>query len=980
LIHIDCPAIDPARQETHCVAKNLAKSAQMPQQTPKKPPEMRQKAKLLDKNAAKYDGFLYQRLKNAQCGKRYQEFYQFPGDKMKMFDSQAVSWAQSNVAFVQKITKKWMSGASVGALSSLALAGLAVPDAVNAQTTAAGQSKTIDEVVVIGTRRTDRTLTTSASPIDVISATELKTQPSANMIDIVKNIVPSFFVGQNTISDASSFTRAPSLRGLPGDEILVMLNGKRYNRAALVQVYTGGDTGLSFGSQGSDISAIPAIAIKNLQVLRDGATAQYGSDAIAGVLNYGLKDSPSGLEVNVRYGQNFQNGDGASQQYSANLGLPIGTKGFINLSGEYDDDAQTSRGATRPLAVLFAQQNPTLASQLPNYPDPAQIWGSSPSHGYKLLLNAGYDITAKTQVYAFGNYAETHGNESFNFRSAISGSFVDSTGVTHNLGANGAFTNTFYLTPCPTGSATCPAGGFVKDTNTFQFKSLYPAGFTPRFLGVATEEYGTVGLKGEIGSGLTYDLSGSISENSLDLSMTNSLNASYGPQTQTSFKFGQLIQKEQDLNLDLSYPLAVSGLPNPVTISGGAEWRKETYTQTAGDPQSYGVGPYAVAQNLYSLVSPGVYAPAGTTNALSPGASGYGGTSPNAAGTWSQTGYGIYTDIETDLTQALSVGVAGRYENYNTFGDTEVGKFNAIYKFTDAFSLRGTIGTGFHAPSPGQSNDEILTTNFVGGNQVQTGTYPVSSPISKYYGATTLGPEQSTNYGIGFVSKPLKNTTVTVDGYQIDVTNRIGISQNFTVTAADVKAQPALISVGVGGNVNYFTNGFDTSTKGVDIVATHRADIGASALLLTLAYNYNKSSVTKFDPKVISAAQIVDVAHLAPNHRLNLSANWSLGNWTVNGRTNYYGSWRDEVDYPGQKFGAKATVDLDVSYTFMDHYTVTAGAQNIFNTFPDKIAASASNPIYPITGSTADGQIYPRSGGPFGINGGLWYMRFKFDY
>jgi iron complex outermembrane receptor protein len=876
------------------------------------------------------------------------------------------------------MTRKYGSRARAVGLATVASLGvMMISDYAAAQQAPATADQ---ELVIIGTRRNDRTLTTSASPVDVISSSELQSQPTANLLDSLKNIVPSFFVGQNTISDASSFVRAPSLRGLPGDEVLVMLNGKRYNRSALVQVYTGGDTGLGFGSQGSDISAIPAIAIKNLQVLRDGATAQYGSDAIAGVLNYGLRDNRSGVDVEARWGQYQDKSDGESKQIAANAGFALGERGFVNLSAEYNDDQGTSRGATRPIALQFAAANPSLANQLPNYPGPAQIWGTSPSNSYKLLLNSGLEVTPNSKLYFFANYAASSTNESFNYRSPISGTAVDSAGVTHNLGANGSFKNTFYLTPCPAATPTCPVGGFVKDTNTFQFQSIYPAGFTPRFLGRSKEAYGVLGYKGKFSSGLTYDLSGSVSENSLDLSMYKSLNASYGPQSQTSFHFGKLIQKESDVDLDLQYPVAVAGLASPVTLSGGAEYRRETYEQTAGDVQSYGAGPYAVAQNLYSLVAPGVYTAAGSTNAMSPGASGYGGTSPNAAGSWSQTSYAVYVDAEADVTKKLSLGLAGRYENYDTFGGTTVGKINGIYKVTDDFSIRGTVGTGFHAPSPGQSNDEILTTNFVAGNQVQTGTYPVSSPISKYYGATTLKPEKSTNYGLGFIAKPWTAAVLTVDAYDITVKDRIGVSQNFNVSAADVLAQPALAAVGVGGAVNYFTNGFNTETQGVDVVGTQRTHLFGGRLNLTLAYNYNKSRVTAYNPAVISQAQIIDVAHLAPNHRLTFSGNWSYGQWTVNARENYYGKWRDEVDYPGQQFSAKFTTDLDVTYEFTKHYALTFGATNVFNTYPDKIAQSSSNPVYPVTGSTADGQIYPRSGGPFGINGGFYYVRVKATY
>jgi iron complex outermembrane receptor protein len=866
------------------------------------------------------------------------------------------------------------TASSIGALS--------IASSVNAEQAAntSESVSSVDQLVVIGTRRTDRTSTTSASPVDVIGSNELVSQPSANLMDSLKNIVPSFFVTQNTISDASSIVRAPSLRGLPGDEVLVMLNGKRYNRSALVQVYTGGDTGLSFGSQGSDISAIPAIAIKNLEVLRDGATAQYGSDAIAGVLNYGLRDNASGAEVIAQYGQYYKNGDGQSKQIAANLGFGLGGHGFMNLSGEYDNNRGTSRGATRPLAVLFAQANPGLASQLPNYPGPVQLWGSSPSYGYKLLFNSGIDVSDNSKLYLFVNYAWAHIDESFNYRSAFSSSAVDSAGVSHALNRNGAFNNTFYLTSCPAANVTCPANGFVTNGATFLFSSLYPAGFTPRFVGKSEEVFGTAGWKGKTDSGFTYDLSGSLSRNTLDLSMNHSLNASYGPATQTSFHFGELIQKEADANLDISYPMNV-GLASPMTLSGGAEYRRETYTQTAGDPQSYGAGPYAIAQQLYAPTGvPGVFAPAGSTNAQSPGASGYGGTSPAAAGSWTQTSYGIYGDAEADLVENLSVGAAVRYEHYSTFGGTLVGKLNGIYKINDTLSVRGTVGTGFHAPSPGQSNDEILTTNFVAGNQVQTGTYPVDSLISQHFGATTLKPEKSTNFGVGFIAKPMDDTVITVDGYYIKVNSRIGISQNFTVSAADLLAQPALAAVGLGGAVNYFTNGFDTETHGIDVVATHHMDFAGGRLNLTLAYNWNASRVTAFNPAVISNAQIIDVAHLAPNHRVVLSGAWTMDKWTLNARGNYYSSWRDEVDYPGQVFGQKVTADLDVSYAATEHFSVTVGATNLFNTYPDKIAQSASNPIYPLTGSTADGQILPRSGGPFGINGGFWYVRLRAKY
>jgi len=877
----------------------------------------------------------------------------------------------------KKVSPKTMLAAG----SALAALLLAQPALAQTAPSPTEEQTAVDDVVVIGTRRTDRSVADSASPVDVIGAEELNGQPAADMLDVVKNLVPSFYVPQNTISDASTFVRAPALRGLAGDQILVMVNGKRYNRSALVQVVGGGDTALSLGSQGPDISMIPTIGIGNMQILREGATAQYGSDAIAGVINYGLRQNDSGFEIQTRYGQTYA-GDGESYQIAGNAGFSLWGSGFVNISGEYFDDGQTSRGATRPIAAVFAANNPSLANQLPNYPDPVQIWGTSPTNGYKLLLNSAYDLTDSSSLYLTVNVGHREADQSFNYRSPISAptplAIDNGTGVpaTGSPGRNGSF-NTIFLTRCPTGNATCPAGGFVRDSNTFSFTSIYPAGFTPRFQGVVDQAYGTLGTKGVADSGLTYDLSATLAENSLDLAMTQSLNASYGPLSQTSFHFGKLTQREAVLNLDLTYPLEV-GFASPITFSGGAEYRREEYEQGAGDEQSYGVGPYA-SQALYRLVAPGVYVADGAAS-QSPGASGYGGTSPASAKTTSQTNYGVYVGAETDVTEDFTVGIAGRYEDYDTFGGTFVGKINALYHVTDMFSIRGTFGTGFHAPSPGQNNTEILTTTFVAGNQVQIGTYPVTSAIAQYYGAASLSPEESTNYGAGFIFTPIPQLTLTVDAYQIDVNDRIGISQSYTVTAADIVAQPALAAVGVDGAVQYFTNGFDTSTKGIDAVASYRTELLAYPLNLTLAYSYNKSEVTRAVAGTIDAARIVDIENLTAKHRLNLAANYQVAGFTINGRANYYSSWLSEQDYPGQKFGDKVTADFDVSYTFAESYTVTVGANNLFDEYPDKIAPTTANPIYALTGSTADGQIYPRSGGPFGMNGGFWFARLGIKY
>ncbi len=284
-----------------------------------------------------------------------------------------------------------------------------------------------------------------------------------------------------------------------------------------------------------------------------------------------------------------------------------------------------------------------------------------------------------------------------------------------------------------------------------------------------------------------------------------------------------------------------------------------------------------------------------------------------------------------------------------------------------------------------------MTTTFRGGNQVQIANYKVNNPISRFYNSKDLTPEKSTNYGVGFVLQPVDAVTITVDGYIINVRDRIGITRPFSVTQANINALPALSAVGLGGEVTYFTNGFNTSTKGIDIIASYRTTVFGAKANYTLAYNYNESKVTKFDTTAISVTQIYDIANFAPKHRVIFSSGYTLGNFSLNSRLNYYSSWSVANDYPtafnlageataGQRFGAKFTGDLDVSYTFADHFTFTVGANNLFDTKPDRIAPSSSNPIFASTNSTADGQIYPRSGGPFGINGGLVYARIGIKY
>jgi iron complex outermembrane receptor protein len=847
----------------------------------------------------------------------------------------------------------------------------------NAAASSDSASTELTDIIVTGTRRTDRTVAESSAPIDVLTGSDLAAQSTGNMLDTLSNMVPSFIVGQNSISDASSFVRSPSLRGLPGDEMLVMLNGKRMNRSALVQVYQGGETELAFGSQGPDLASIPAIAIKSLEILRDGASAQYGSDAIAGVLNYGFRDNPSGVEVTSRYGEYFPgNGyprDGGDGQVAANIGLPLGSQGFFNVSAEWDKNEQTVRNVTRPSALAFAENYPALAPDLPNYPGPVQQWGTPPANSVKVFVNSAIKLDNNDQVYFFANYANIQANESFNYR--LPKTVTDTTGQT--FGNHPAFNN-IYLDPCTSAYSGCPTGGYINDTNTFNFSSYYPAGFTPRFYGITQQFFGAVGYKGTSSNGISYDFSGTTAQNSLAVSLQDTINPSLGPLSPKSFYDGKFVQKETNFNLDLSYPWAVPGLASPLSVAGGLEWRDETYEQLLGDAASYAAGPYA-SQPLYNcagtVCTPDLVSGAQASASQSTASNGYGGISAPVDA--SQVSYAAYVDFEADVLSSLTLGLAGRYEDYASFGSTTLGKFQVRFKATDWLALRGTASTGFHAPTPGQSNVETLSTTFLPGTatQVQIGTYPVTSSIAKYYGATALKPEESTNLSAGIVLTPIRDLLITLDGYSIAVRHRIGISQQFNVTEADITKLAALAYVGAGGTVQYFTNGFSTKTKGLDLVSTYSLPIGPGTLDTTLAFNYNKSDVTSYDPTVISQARIVDIEHYAPNDRVNLHLDYKVGPFIATVHENYYGSFRDENDYPGQLFSAKYTTDLDLSYQVIKNVTLALGGRNIFNAYPDKVANSPSNTVYKTTGGLVDGEVYPRTGGPFGFNGAFFYGR-----
>lgn len=849
-----------------------------------------------------------------------------------------------------------MKNLYITSLSSLAVAtilsGAPAPSLAQSappqiQTTSQTEEEPGSVLIVTGTRRADRTVAESSAPIDVFDEKTLATMPSGDMNTILKTLVPSFSVGRFSSGDGSVFVRPPTLRGLPPDETLVLVNGKRRHRSALVQL---GGGSLASGAQGPDLAQIPAIAIQSIEVLRDGAAAQYGSDAIAGVMNFTLKNR-KGYEVMTRIGQNYE-GDGENVQIAANAGFALGNDGYFTISGEYINGKQAIRSVQRPDA-LYMQEELGISVRQPT----VQIAGNPRIEAARFFANGAIPL-GSDELYFFGNYGVSDQSDDFNYRRPVSISvggqnfglswqpvYLDTTGATYN------------------GSPVYDGSG-----RTFQLGDRYPGGYTPRFKNHMTDLSAVVGYRGEMDNGLKYDLSASYGQSRIQYSMTESINPSMGPDSPSSFKPGTLEQRETNLNADFSYPLEV-GLHSPLYISAGGEFRREGYIIGQGDMASWTQGPYLAQYVQFA----GEATPRLITHAS--GSDGFPGYGPSVVTDEARKSWAVYLDLETDITEGWSLATAARYEKFTDFGDTINFKASTRYAISPAIAIRGTASTGFRAPTPGQLFTKSIATTFAGTTPIARATLPVSDPAAQFYGATALSPEKSVNFSGGFVLTPTPNFTVTADYYHIKVKDRIGISSYFTVTAAE---RPILEELGVNdwenlGQVQYFTNAFDTKTQGFDIVANHNFGSGIGIFNTILALNYNKTRVTKRDITVINDERKGDLERLNPKWRITLTENFSSGPFNFIVRGLYYGKFTDYdsvANGGNMTFGDEIQIDAEASYMINQNITLSIGAENILDNYPDK----EKRLINTYSNSPQTGQLWPDAS-PLSYTGGFYYMR-----
>lgn len=810
----------------------------------------------------------------------------------------------------------------------------------------------LEGISVLGTRSSARSATDSAVPIDIIGGPELHNQGSTDVLDQLRVVIPSFNVSTIPIDDAATLVRPANLRGLPPDNVLILVNGKRRHRSAVI-TFLG--HGLSDGSQGVDLSVFPSMALEQVEVLRDGAAAQYGSDAIAGVINFSLKESREGGAVEAFAGEYYE-GDGFTQQYDAQIGLPMGNDGYATFTAEYRKADATSRSVQRDDAAAAA------AAGYPEVPDPAQIWGSPEvKDDTKFVANLGWNGES-FKLYAFGNIAERKTDGGFYYRHPISRAGVYSNDGGQTLLVGSPSGGSCPVIPLVDGDgnllpySTVSAAVAALPGDCFSFLELFPGGFTPRFGGTMKDLGVTGGIKGNFGGDVFWDLSASYGRNEIDFIMYNTVNASLGPDQPAGFFFrpGGNEQVERNVNFDLSKSF------DRINLAAGAELRKESFEVSAGDAASTAIGPL-------------------TEQGFSIGSNGFPGFNPITAGKNSRDNWAVYVDAEAQVTDQFLIAGAVRHEDYDDFGGTTNWKLTSRYDFNSSFAIRGAFSTGFRAPTPGQANVSQVTTAFIDGELRDTATLPPTNPIAAFYGAEPLTPEESRNASLGLVWSG-DNWLLTADWYRIQVEDRIARSTDFTLTDED---RAALVAAGNPqaaslSRVGFFVNDFDTTTTGLDLVGSMRTDHFGGDTTYALALNWNSTNVDDFTPGIISEARVKKLEDSLPKTKGYFSINHQRGPWHINGRLNYTSSfYEDHLDsdvvsaadgglpiYGGSAF----TVDLETGWTFDSGLYFRLGAQNLFDKVPGK------NPWGGIAGAE-----YPVHS-PYGFNGGFYYFRVGYNF
>lgn len=775
----------------------------------------------------------------------------------------------------------------------------------------------MSEVIVLGSRRTDRTVAQIAVPIDVLQPRMLERTGYTDMNDALRSLVPSFNAQRLPLNDGSSFVRPITLRGSPADHVLLLINGKRRHRSAVVQIGTGHAT--TSGSQGQDFNAIPPIAFERIEVLRDGAAAQYGSDAIAGVINMELRNDASGGALATQVGQYFA-GDGASIDIQGNIGLPLTANGFLNVSGQYTHQDKTYRGGP----VAGAEE--LRAMGVAGVPEHPLELGDPYYEARKLVWNAGLDFSNTLRGYVFGNYLTSSSTIGFAYRQPLPAA---------GFPANASYANSIYE-----GTPAHPA--------SFDLRSIYPGGYVPQFSGDQTDFSTVIGLRGNHGKRFTFDIGARLGVNEIDYEIANTVNPSLGVRSPTRFEPGSLSQGETEGFIETSYDLS-----DAVLLFGGVSYRREAYEIGAGDPDSYAVGPL---------------------RDLPVGANGFQGFSPDIAGRFTTDSYAAFIELDADFSERWSTSVAVRYEDYAAFGDNFSYKLATRFALTNVFALRGAVSTGFRAPAAGQlfGTSQTSQLNPVTNDFILDVVLRPSSPEGRIFGSSPLVPETAFNLSAGLVIDTGNGLATTIDFYQIDVDDRLVLTPAIPTTA-EQRAQLAALGFPNGSSVQqvrYFRNRLDTRVRGFDVVGTYskRWD-AARATDVTVAVNYNEQVLRGDASPIYDPGQQVEFEEGLPSWRGNLTVTHHLGDFDLMARTVYYGEWKRRDGISFRPRSDTMLLDAEISYRGFDTFDVSIGARNLLNKLPPD-----RGPLLRRLGTVHDNHS------PYGVSGGYYYIGTRFNF
>jgi iron complex outermembrane recepter protein len=858
------------------------------------------------------------------------------------------------------------------ALRLAILASLATASAAHAQTTAAppvARTAAMEEIVVTGTRVAERSAIETAVPVDVVSAETLTNTGVTELNQALSIALPSFNFPRPGLNDGTDTVRPATLRGLAPDQTLVLVNSKRRHSASLVNV----NASIGRGSSAVDLNTIPTAAIRSVEVLRDGASAQYGSDAIAGVINIQLKEASDGGNVSVSYGlrnssytvpvaavpagANYtapsqirrDRNDGETTTVSAWKGLSLGSAGFLTLALEYKDQERTERGGydTR-------RQYPALAG---GAFDPREqtfnrfsAWYGEPDlEQLTFFANAGYDMSNGVSLYGWASYQD---------RDAVSGGFYRPANDTRNV------------------------------------IEIYPDGFLPQIAPEVTDMSVAGGAAWAWGN-WQMDSSLVFGSNEMEFTIQNTLNRSLGTASGTIFDAGGFQYDQLVFNLSGVRAVEVGALHSPLNIAVGIEARQENYEINAGEPDSYRNGGVLLPLGGPGCTTPNAGQVAAGGCATASGSQVFPGFQPSDAFDEDRTAVGAYVDLEADLSEKLLGSVAVRVEDYSDFGSNVSGKLALRYDFNEAFALRGSVQNGFRAPSLQQQFFSSTATNFIGGVPFDVRTFPVSDPAARALGAKDLEAEESTNFSLGAVIN-LGSVTITVDAYRIDIDDRIVLSENVGTgnSAADAAVRNYLQSlgfVGVSGG-RFFINGVDTETEGVDVVvAWPFVTETAGRFDFTLTGNWNSTDVTRIPttnelssltppPVLFARSNVLTFEEGTPKDKFSANVNWSQGPFGATLRATRYGKVLDPQNDPVQDFllTDKTLLDLEVRFDVSDKVRLALGADNVLDEYPDAFPAGATAQV-PNSRNTTGATSFSNYS-PFGRSGRFVYGRLSVNF